>query len=76
MGKIELLVIGDTLQQVPGPFKTETGVVMQQQIGLIGAAKTMAEFYVRSRPAGMYPIFLINTQQQTGTVQGNQGCRL
>ena len=58
--EIQLIVIGDGLKQAPGPFKTQLGVFMQQDVGLERTADPMPEFDVGSRPAWGYCIIDIN----------------
>jgi hypothetical protein len=47
---------------------------MQQHIGFEGAANPMTVFNVGSRPAGMYFVGCIDTQQQACAEQSDQ-CR-
>ena len=70
--KIQLVVIRDALQQVPGPFETEFGILVQQLVRLVGSAQAMAKLHVGTRPAGVYVVFMIDSHQQAGAEQGHQ----
>jgi len=49
--EIQLIIVGDVLQQAPGPLETQLSVFMQQQVCLEGAADPMTKFAIGSRPA-------------------------
>lgn len=74
--EVKFVVTGNVLQQVPRPFEVQTVIGMQQQIGFECAANPMTIFNVWSRPAAMYVIRCIDTEQQAGTKERNQCCRL
>jgi hypothetical protein len=67
--KIEFVVVGDALQEVPCPFETQLRLLVKQQVGLISTAKPMTKFDARTRPTGVYAIMLINANQKPGRKQ-------
>lgn len=58
--EVQLIVVGDVLQQAPGPLETQLSVFMQQQVCLEGAADAMAKFDIGSRPARAYGVIGID----------------
>ncbi len=62
MRKIQLVVIGNTLQQVPCPFETQLRIAVQHQVGFIRSTKAMPKFDVRPRPAGADAVLRVAAQ--------------
>ena len=72
--QVELVVVGNAVQQVPCPFETELCVTVQQQVGLIGTTKAVTKLHIRSGPAGSDIALAVDAQQQAVAVQRDQ-CR-
>jgi len=62
--KIEFVVVGNALQEVPCPFETQLRFLVKQQVGFISTAQPMTKFDTRARPTGVYAIMLINANQK------------
>ncbi len=59
-GQEEFVVVGNAVQQIPGPFEVELWLPVQYQVGFIGTTQTVAKFYVGARPASMDSIILVD----------------
>jgi len=64
-GEEQFVAAGNAAQEIPRPLKTQVRLLVQQQVGFIGAAQPVPEFDIRSRPAGVYVIVLIDPHQET-----------
>ena len=61
--QVQLIIAGEVLQEIPGPFEAELRNAVQQQIGFKGSTYTMTIFDIRARPTGMNPIRGVNSEQ-------------
>jgi len=69
----QLVIVGNVLQQAPGPFETQLSVFVQQQVGLECATDTMAEFDVGPWPTRRYRVVDVYVQQQPTAIQSHEG---
>jgi hypothetical protein len=51
-GEVQLVVIRNALQKVPGPLEIQARVVVQQEVGFIGTADAVAVLDAWPWPAG------------------------
>lgn len=74
--EVQLVVIRDAVEQIPGPLETQTRVFMQQEVGLERAAYPMPEFNVGPRPTGGDIVSGVYAQQQAAAKKCDECCCL
>ena len=70
--QIQLVVSGNVLKEIPGPFKAELRYPVQQQISFKSTTYAVTIFYVRARPTGMNPVSGIDSEQEACTKKRDQ----
>ena len=65
--KIQFVVVGNSLKQVPGPFKTQAALRMQHKIRFERSAHAVAILYIGAWPAGVDAMVTIFFEQAATT---------
>jgi len=70
--QVKFVIARNAVQEIPGPLETNVRLLVQQQIRFIGAAQSVTKLDIRSRPARVNMIVLVDSHQESCTEQGDQ----